>query len=102
ERLRPAYAEAISRKCPLCSGIGHINSDEFLALRAIRELHARAEEGGITAITCRLPVESANLLLNTRRRELFSLEQDFDITITVTADPSAPAGQYVLEVQKQK
>ncbi|NTU41895.1 MAG: Rne/Rng family ribonuclease [Nitrospirales bacterium] len=102
ERLRPAYAEAISRKCPLCSGRGAVNSDEFVALGAVRELHARAEEGDCTAITCRLSVESANRLVNSRKAELVALEKEFGVTISIAADPSVPAGQYVMEVQKQK
>lgn len=102
ERLRPAYAEAISRKCPLCDGKGSVSSDEFITLGAMRELHALAAAGDISGITCRLSVESANLLINTRRRELVALEQEYGITITVVADPSVLAGQYVMEVQKLK
>jgi ribonuclease E len=102
ERFRLAYAEAISRECPVCDGIGSVNSDEFVALSAVRELHALAAAGDAKAITCRLPVESMNILVNTRKRELVALEQDYDITITIEADPSAPVGRYVMEVQKQK
>ena len=102
ERYRLAYAEAISRKCPLCEGIGSVNSDEFVALSAIRELHALAAAGDLKTVKCKLPVESANLLINTKKRELVALEQDYDITITVIADPSMPAGKYELEVPKHK
>lgn len=102
ERIRPAYAEAISRRCPLCEGIGTISSDDFVAIGALREMHALASVGEIDSITCRLPVESANVLMNTRRRELSALEQEHDITITILADPSVPAGQCVMESHKIK
>ena len=102
ERFRLAYAEAISRECPVCDGIGSVNSDEFVALSAVRELHALAATGDAKAITCRLPVESMNILVNTRKRELVALEQDYGITITIEADLSAPVGRYVMEVQKPK
>ncbi len=102
ERFRLAYAEAISRECPVCDGIGSVNSDEFVALSAVRELHALAAAGDAKAITCRLPVESMNILINTRKRELVALEQDYGITITIEADPSASVGRYVMEVQKLK
>jgi ribonuclease E len=104
ERLRPAYGETISRKCPLCDGKGSVGSDEFIALSALRELHSLAAAGkdNISGITCRLSVESANLLLNSKRRELSDLENEYGIAITVTADPSVPAGQYSMDVLKKK
>jgi ribonuclease E len=104
ERLRPAYAEAISRKCPLCDGKGTVGSDEFIAISAMRELHALAAagKGDLSGITCRLSVASANLLINGRKRELVALEQEYDVTITVMADPSVLSGQYSIDVQKQK
>jgi ribonuclease E len=104
ERLRPAYAEAISRICPLCEGKGAVNSDAFVAISAMRELHATAAAGkdDITGITCKLGVESANLLLNARKKELVALEQEYDIAFTVIADQSMPAGHYSIDVQKKK
>jgi ribonuclease E len=101
ERLRPAYADAISNKCPLCDGNGSICSDEFIALSAMRELHAVAAKGDISGITCRLPVVSANILLNSRRAELARLEQEHDITISVIAEVSMPVGRYLLDVIKK-
>jgi len=100
ERIRPAYAEAISRQCPLCEGVGSVYSDEFVAIAATREFHAIAASGEVLSITCRLPVQSANLLINTRRRELITLEQEYNIAISIVADDSVPLGQYIIEVQK--
>lgn len=102
ERIRPAYAEAISRQCPLCEGVGSVHSDDFVAIGAARELHAIVAAGDALSVTCRLPVESANLLVNTRRRELVALEQDYGIPISVVADASVPPGQYVMDVEKAK
>jgi ribonuclease E len=103
ERLRPAYAETISKKCPMCDGKGAVGSDEFVAISAMRELHALAAsgKGEMAGIVCRLPVASANLLMNARKRELVSLEQEYDIVITVMADPSVQFGQYAMDVQKK-
>ena len=100
ERIRPAYAEAISHKCPLCDGKGAVNSDDFVALAAVREMHAIASGGDIAVIRCRLSVESANILLNSRRRELVALEKDYEIEISVEADPSMPVGRYEIEGRK--
>ena len=102
ERIRPAYAEAITHQCPLCDGRGSVNSDDFVALGAVREMHALAAGGEISEIVCRLSVASANILLNTRRLELVALEKDYEMAITVEADPSVPAGRYEIEIGKHK
>ena len=102
ERIRPAYAEAITHQCPLCDGRGSVNSDDFVALGAVREMHALAAGGEISEIVCRLSVASANILLNTRRLELVALEKDYEMAITVEADPSVPAGRYEIEIRKHK
>ena len=102
ERIRPAYAEAITHQCPLCDGRGSVNSDDFVALGAVREMHALAAGGEVSQISCRLSVASANILLNTRRLELVALEKDYEIAITVEADPSVPAGRYEIAIGKHK
>jgi ribonuclease E len=104
ERMRPAYAEAISVKCPLCDGRGAVGSDEFIAITAMRELHsiAAAGKGTVSGVTCRLCVASANILMNTRKREIVNLEQEYDIAITVMADQSVLPGRYAMEITKQK
>jgi ribonuclease E len=102
ERIRPAYAETISKKCPLCNGVGTVKSDESVALAAMRELHDRAAAADAESILCRLSVESANILVNSMRRELSDIEKDYDIMVSVIADVSVPAGQYVIELQKKQ
>jgi Ribonuclease G/E len=65
-------------------------------------MHALAAGGEISEIVCRLSVASANILLNTRRLELVALEKDYEMAITVEADPSLPAGRYEIEIRKHK
>jgi ribonuclease E len=79
-----------------------VNSDDFVSLGAVREMHALAAGGEISEIVCRLSVASANILLNTRRLELVALEKDYEMAITVEADPSVPAGRYEIEIGKHK
>ncbi len=102
ERLRPAYAAAISRSCPLCSGHGTIPSDEHVVLSALRELHMLAESNPGSTLRCHLSVESANLMSNTRRQELTVLEQRHQVTIQMIADKTKHQGQYSVEVKRHK
>jgi len=100
ERMRPAYQESSHHKCELCGGTGVVKSDEMAAVAALREMHVQATKEGTKAITCRLPVESMNYMVNTWRPDIAATEKEFGITITLIADPKLLTGQYKLETDR--
>ncbi|MGO9016235.1 MAG: Rne/Rng family ribonuclease [Dissulfurispiraceae bacterium] len=102
ERLRSAYLDTMHTACATCSGAGIVRSDMAVAIAALREMHTRASSGGIKSVTCRLPVESLNYLMNTKRKSIFDLEKSFHITINVIADVKLSGGQYSVEVEKKE
>jgi len=97
ERMRPAYQESIHRKCELCAGTGVIKSDEMVAVSALREIHVHATKEGVRGITCRLPVESMNYMINTWRQDITDTEREFSVPITLVADSKLLPGQYKIE-----
>jgi ribonuclease E len=97
ERMRPAYQESIQRKCDLCSGTGVIKSDEMVAVTALREIHVHATKDGVRGITCRLPVQSMNYMINTWRHDIADTEKEFNVPITLVADSQLLPGQYKIE-----
>jgi ribonuclease E len=100
ERMRTAYFESINRKCDICDGSGIVMTEEMVAITAFREIHTRASQGGIRSITCKLPVESMNYLINTKRDEISLIEKEDKISIRLTADPKLFPGQYNIAVDK--
>ncbi|MHB8881774.1 MAG: Rne/Rng family ribonuclease [Thermodesulfovibrionales bacterium] len=100
ERLRPAYLEAANRKCDTCDGTGIVKSSEMLAISAFRNIHALAAKGGIKSITCRMPVESLNYLLNSKHAEIWDIEKDYAIKVTILADRDL-AGQFKVDTDKE-
>ncbi|HYQ47659.1 MAG TPA: Rne/Rng family ribonuclease [Thermodesulfovibrionales bacterium] len=98
ERMRPAYQESIHRKCELCAGTGVIKSDEMVAVSALREIHVHATKEGVRGITCRLPVDSMNYMINTWRTDIADTEKEFGIPITLAADVKLLPGQYKVDV----
>lgn len=100
ERMRTAYVESTYSKCRSCEGAGFVKSEEMVALAAFREIHMKASKGGIKGITCRLPVPSANRLINTKRDELTRIEKEFKVRVDILSDPSMPPGQYRMDVEK--
>jgi len=99
ERMRPAYQESIQRKCELCAGTGVIKSAEMVAVSALREIHVHATKEGVRGITCRLPVESMNYMVNTWRKDIADTEKEFSVPITLFADPGLLPGQYKIEAE---
>lgn len=100
ERLRPAYLEATNRKCEACDGTGIVKSSEMIAISAFRNIHALAAKGGIKSITCRMPVESLNYLLNSKHAEIWDIEKDYAIKVTILADRDL-AGQFKVDTDKE-
>jgi ribonuclease E len=102
ERMRTAYFEATSKTCPTCGGVGVLKSPELVAVSALREIHSRVSAGGLRDLSCRLPVESANYLMNTLRESLRAMEDEFSVRIGIVADPSLPPGEISLEGKAPK
>jgi ribonuclease E len=100
ERLRTAYFESAYRKCRTCEGAGVVKTEEMLALSAFRDIHAKISKGGIKSITCRLPVKSANHLVNTKKAELVAFEKDSKVKINIHADPAVLPGQFAIDVER--
>jgi len=100
ERMRTAYFESINRQCEGCSGAGIVMTDEMVAITAFREMHTRAAKGGIKAITCTLPVESMNYLINMKRNEIDQIEKEDKVAISLRADTKLSPGQYTITVEK--
>jgi ribonuclease E len=97
ERLRSAYYDSAKRSCPSCAGAGVVMSPELLAVSALRKMGSLAASGKLTELSCRLPVEAANYILNRLRESLFSLEKEHSLRITVVSDPALPPGEIAIE-----
>ena len=102
ERMRTAYFESTYKQCPMCAGEGVLKTDEVLALTAYRDIHMKASRGGLKSIDCRLPVTSANYLLNAKRDGIVKMEKDFKIKISITGEPSILPGQYEISMEKAR
>lgn len=100
ERLRPPYLDAIQKRCQACSGSGMVKTEDSVALSALRDMERRVLEGGVLRIHCRLPVESANYLMNTKRDDVTAIEKESGIKITVIADQTVLPGNYQIDIEK--
>ncbi len=102
ERMRTAYFEASNRPCSACGGSGVVKSPELVAVSALRKIHSLASGDGARQLTCRLPVDSANYLMNRLRESLAAIESEFSLRLSLFADPSLSPGQFAVDVEKAK
>jgi ribonuclease E len=99
ERMRTAYFEATNLACPSCGGGGVVKSPELVAVSALRKIHSLASGSEVRQLTCRLPVDSANHLMNRLRESLAVMESEFSLRVTLLADPSLPPGEYTIDAE---
>lgn len=97
ERMRASYAATSAMTCPSCGRAGAIKSPELLAVSAMRKLHSLAVGGEAKDILCRLPVESANYLMNNLRESLSDMEKSSTAKISLMADSTLPPGTFTVE-----
>ncbi len=98
ERMRATHFEALGLACPTCGGSGVVKSPELVAISALRRIHSLAS-GGARQMTCRLPVDGANYMINNLRDSLAAMEKEFSLSLTLLADPSLPPGQFAVDVE---
>jgi hypothetical protein len=77
-----------------------VKSDEMVAVAALREVHVQATREGVKGITCRLPVESMNYMINAWRNDIAATEKEFSVPISLLVDTKLLPGQYKIEVER--
>ncbi|MEF8793526.1 MAG: Rne/Rng family ribonuclease [Thiohalorhabdus sp.] len=97
QRLRPSLGEATHTTCPRCSGQGRIRTVESSALHILRVLEEETLKENTAFIDVRVPVEVGSYLLNEKRPALASLEERYEVRLTIIPDPNLLTPDYTLE-----
>jgi ribonuclease E len=102
QRLRPAAETTTFHPCPLCQGRGRIISMTLLALAVLRQITAYVAQNQVQEVRALLPMEAAEFLLNEKRKELTSLEEQFHLKIYLTPKEGlAPADLQIEYVKRE-
>ena len=103
QRLRQAHRLISHSPCPHCSGTGLVRDPRGLAVRALRELSNKVSKNAVhlARMTVRLPVDVANLLTNTKRRELLELGEEHQLLIDVVADARLQGSEIRYEEERR-
>lgn len=90
QRLRSGVLESSTRTCPHCEGTGVIRAVESQVLHILRVLEDEGIRRKNRTIKLSLPTSIAVYLLNSKRRKLLELEENYSLSIDVSIDDSLP------------
>jgi ribonuclease E len=96
QRLRPSISEAMGVMCPHCRGTGYIHSVETVGIQIIRALEKEAATGDYVALRVTTHPEAALYLLNEKRAALQTIEQRYNIAVSILMDASIITGNHRL------
>lgn len=88
QRLRPSIESKSYQNCEICQGRGIVKSVEATAVSFLRQIWLSVSKGDIETVTCMLPSNVTNYLLNKKRVELAELEKRYGVNIEIQANPN--------------
>lgn len=102
QRIRASVLESSTEPCPTCGGTGHVRSVASVALQLLRSLEEQLMKGGTHNYSVRTRTDVALYVLNHKRGHLRDLEEAFQVTLSVIADPTVTGQQsFIIERGEQ-
>jgi ribonuclease E len=102
QRIRASVLESSTEPCPTCGGTGHVRSVSSVALQLLRSLEEQLMKSGTHNYSVRTRTDVALYVLNHKRGHLRDLEEAFQVTLAVIADPTVNGQQsFVIERGEQ-
>ncbi len=99
QRLRASLTSQSHVSCPSCQGMGKFKSPEIVALEVLRKIQTAIIVGHVKVVKTRLAPVPAFFLLNNKKRELVSLEQEFGASVFILADGRLAADEYEFQME---
>ena len=102
QRIRASVLESSTEPCAQCGGTGHVRSVSSVALQLLRGLEEILMKGATHNLVVRTRTDVALYVLNHKRSHLRDLEDGFEVTLSIIADPTVNGQQaYVIERSDQ-
>ncbi len=102
QRMRSSIVEASTQTCPRCQGTGLIRSEVSASVKLIRAIVGEAKRDDVSEVKLRTSMQSAIMLLNTKRKELSEIEDEYEIKVLVEGDPELVGSAFVIEKQRAR
>ena len=85
QRLRPGAESTTCIVCPTCLGKGRTKSIPSLGLGLLRQISLHAAQNPLGEVRVAASEDVANFLFNHKRKEILSLEEQYNLKIVITA-----------------
>ena len=88
--------------CEYCQGHGMVRSVETQALAFLRQIQTGVTRKNVATVSCLLPADVGQYLLNKKRADLAELERDHRVSIVIETDPALKPSQAKIEFMKER
>ncbi len=97
QRRRAGIVDGTTHACPTCGGAGAVRSHEMAALRILRSTEHEATTGDAGLLQVKVAMDVALYILNHKRDWLRRIEENYGVTVEVTADSSKAGDNFEIE-----
>jgi ribonuclease E len=102
QRLRPTAEASAYVMCPACQGRGRVKKVDTLSVSLLRQISTQAAQSQVQEVRVLAPVEVSNFLLNKKRKDLLTLEEQFALKIVVTGKEGLGPEEIQVEYLKRE
>jgi len=86
QRMRSSLIESSMSKCNYCNGLGRVSSVSSQSVQIIRAIEQDLIDNGRNNISLQTNHSLADYLLNKKRKDIFEIEQKYNISITIDTE----------------
>ncbi|MEW6659997.1 MAG: Rne/Rng family ribonuclease [Thermodesulfobacteriota bacterium] len=101
QRLRPTAEVSAYIPCPACLGRGRVKKVETLSVSLLRQISTQVSQSQVQEVRALVPLEVGHFLLNKKRKDLLSLEEQFGIKVVVTGREGLGPEEVMVEYLKR-
>jgi len=97
QRRRSGIVDGTTHACPTCGGAGAVRSHEMAALRILRSTEHEASTGEAGLLQVKVAIDVALYILNHKRDWLKRIEENYGVSVEVTADAAKAGDNFEIE-----
>jgi ribonuclease E len=97
QRMRSSVMESSMRACDYCKGIGRVNSVSSQSIQVLRAIEEDIIQNGRTNMNLSVGNDLSDYLLNSKRKDIFNIEQKYEIRINVEISNKINEDIYLIE-----
>ena len=90
QRIRPSLKRSVYHDCPYCKGMAQVKTSESMSIEVMRLVQLAAFSGTASLVRVRVASDTADYLLNNKRREIRRIEEESGTSVSVKGELGVP------------